>query len=279
MLLALRRPPFLPAGFLAAVLLGLLVAAAPGKAASRQPVLTGVRIEIVDPPPTGTDFQVLARSLIGLEAGRLFSEKHLRQAIAVLEECNRFHKIHVDAEEEADGMRVIFQLTPFRRVKEIQVSGAYPLFERKVLNAMTLFPGSNFVPEALARQKAAIEQLYRREGYIDPQVALRVREDPVDGHKVVEVDIVKGSYYRLAALRLAGNRAFSDRRLRLKMAAWRWSKVPGSGGRFVQKRLDKDLKDIVAFYRRAGYPECTADMALQKEAASATAAAGVCAKA
>ena len=232
-------------------------ASAEGAGLSQETTVSGVRIEIVDPPPLKTDWDGMARSLIYIKAGDRFSEDILEQTIEALKQCNRFHEIHVDAEKESGHIVLVFKLTPFRLVKDVKVSGAYPLFERKVLNAMTVFPGDNYVASEIAEQATPIERLFKQQGYIAPHVDLGTWQDPQDGNHVVFVDIRKGPYYRLERLDTTGNRSFSDQRLKAKMSIWRWSLVPGSGGRFIEKDLKDDVKNLVAFYRAKGYPDCT----------------------
>jgi outer membrane protein insertion porin family len=265
-------------GWFAAAWLCLQVIPAAAAAADTglpREMISNVRIEIVDPPPGETDWAGLARSLILIEAGDRFSENALRQSIAALEQSNRFRSIHVDAEESAaagDDIVVVFKLTPFRLVKDVRIEGAYPVFERRVLNDMTVFPGDNYVATEIAEQAAAIERLFVQQGYIAPQVTLGTWQDPQDGHYLVLVDIHKDAYYRIESVEFTGNRAFSDRHLKTKMATWRWSLAPGSSGRFVEKDLKDDVKALVAFYRSKGYAEATVVETIRRDPGTATVA-------
>ena len=114
----------------------------------------------------------MARQLIRLRAGDILDEKTLQESIDTLKLSNRFSAIHVDSTSQAGGETLIFTLTPYLTIAEIDIEGKYPLFEREILNQMTIYPGNPYTPEQLSSQTEAVVQEYKRAGYIDPKVSI-----------------------------------------------------------------------------------------------------------
>jgi outer membrane protein insertion porin family len=229
------------------------------------PVVSGVTIEILDFVGDKAAWVEMARQLISVEAGKPFSSDEVAVSIEALKACNRFQSIDVDSKEVKEGMLIQFRLTPFRLIKEIRIHGAFPLFERDVFNAMTTYTGNAFVKEDLPKQEALIRDLYKNEGFRSPEVEIKATEDPEDGQYVLDVDIKKGPYLKLETLEIEGNRAFSDLKLKLKMKVWRVSSLPGSAGRFSEKDLKADVKNLAGYYWKEGYPEAKVDFTLKRD--------------
>lgn len=228
------------------------------------PVVSRVDIAVIDFPWDESTYIEMARRLISVRKGDRFSPDQLRASLDALKLCNRFQKIHVDSKEQDAGMSLEFQLTPFRLVKNIGVSGAYPLFESEVRNVMTVYPGNPFVESALPKEEEAIKELFRKEGFTHPEVTVTAVEDPDYGHYDLHVNIRKGEYLKLERLDLSGNRAFSASRLKWKMKVWRVSSLPGSAGRFAEDHLKNDVENLSKYYWKKGYPEAVLDFKLEK---------------
>lgn len=201
-------------------------------------------------------YEEIARGLIPIQAGDPFSADTIRAAIDALKRSDLFESIEVpDPDWSAQRLTLTFRLTPFRRIKDIKLSGAFPLLEKEVFNAMTIFTGDAFVPSSLPRQKALIIQLFQEEGYPDPQVVIIATQAPGDDHVVVAIAIDKGSFNRIQRVEMHGNRSFSDTRLKLRTDTWKSSLFYGEIPRFVEKKRREDVKRLIHFYRTQGYAE------------------------
>ncbi|MGD9307723.1 MAG: outer membrane protein assembly factor BamA [Desulfosarcina sp.] len=213
-----------------------------------------VRVVVEAPPQRQKRDADLARRIIAIRTGDRLSGDAVETAINALKLSNRFSAIHVESLSEAGQTVLIFRLTPYPFVKDIRIRGHYPLFERDILNQMTLFPGNPLTQADLSDQVEGISKRYKREGFIDPLVTVTARHDPRDGNAVVHVTIDKGPHYRLGGLRFEGNRGLSDAALKWRMRTWRASLVPGIG-RFSQYRLKKDGETLLEYYRRKGFAD------------------------
>ena len=143
----------------------------------------------------------LVKNLIFIQEGEPFSTKRFQDSLEALKSSKIFKAIHAfEKSVKEDQLILHFQVTPYPRVKDIKIRGAFPLLEREILNAMQLSPGNEYNPETFSAKEAAIVQLFKKEGYIAPIVNLGATEDPADGNVVVYVNIDKGNFFHIHVL-------------------------------------------------------------------------------
>ncbi len=230
------------------------------------PIVAKILVELRDCANHETEWTEMARNVIFLREGDRFSATRLQESVEALKLSKKFREINVESKEENKRITLLFHLAPFRLIKDIDIDGEFPLFERQILNAMTIHPGDVFVQEALPKQEALIAGVLRREGFIAPKVAATARQDPADSHFAVRVKIDKGPYWTLDRIQISGNCVFSDTRLKLKMKTWRVSLLPGSAGRFMEKNLKEDIKRLTEHYWKKHYPDAAVDFKIEKDA-------------
>jgi outer membrane protein insertion porin family len=178
------------------------------------PDITSVQITIQDAPGLEEELADLAHDLIALERGQPLTDVSLIQALDALKTSRRFAYIDVQSTQDVSGIALFFTLKPYRLIKNIRMFGKFPLFEKDVLKAMTLYIGGVFTPEALPVQERRIKDLYKSEGFIDPKVRVEEHLDK-DEHTVeLHVYIERGPFYRIDGIKITGNQAFSDFRLK-----------------------------------------------------------------
>ena len=209
----------------------------------------------------------LVKNLIFIQEGEPFSTKRFQDSLEALKSSKIFKAIHAfEKSEKEDQLILHFQVTPYPRVKDIKISGVFPILEREILNAMQLRPGNGYNPETFSAKEAAIVQLFKKEGYIAPIVNLGATEDPADGNVVVYVNIDKGDFFHIRRFEIKGNRAFSKTRLNLRIKTYKSWLIPDFMRRFKKKAFDKDIKNLIRFYRRKGYPDVVVNFVVNKDA-------------
>lgn len=210
-----------------------------------------IEADTVDKPK----LRQIAEDLILIDIGTGFSDDLLKKSVKNLELCGKFTtvKSHVDKTEA--GLRVTFALKPAFLIKDIDIIGAYPLFDRDILNIMSIYPGEPYLPAEIENQQALVQSRFKREGFIQPGVSVSVQQNRNDPCFTVQVKIDKGAYYRLKTLTFNGNQAFSGSRLKLKMKTWRASTLPGVAGRFIEQDLADDIRNLIKFYRGKGFAD------------------------
>lgn len=232
---------------------------------ARDQIISRILVNIKDSPVNESYLRNIAEKMIFLKEGEPFSAEKLQNTIEALKLCKKFQEIHADSQDEADKTAIIFSLTPFQLIKDIKTEGAFPLFEREILNTMTIYTGDAFVPDELPKQERLITELFRREGFISPEVKVTSHQDPADGYFSIHVKIKRGAYYILKKINIQGNKAFSEKRLKLRMKIWLSSMLPRGTGRFVEESLKKDIKELTEFYKTKGYADAAINFAVEKD--------------
>ncbi len=217
-------------------------------------VIRDIQVVIDGPPDQRERHAAMAKRLIRLHPMDRFDAAEVQASINALKFSRRFSAIHVDSSAEPDGETLIYTLTPYQHIRDIRIRGAYPLFERDILNQMTLYPGDPYTPENLSAQTGAIIKRYQREGYVEPKVSITAQRDSDDDSAVILVDIDKGPNYVLGRLIFEGNRGVSSNSLAWRMTVWRGALLPGIG-RFSEYRLKKDMDSLLKYYRRKGFAD------------------------
>ena len=204
--------------------------------------------------------------LIFIRQGEPFSPKRFRDSLEALKSSKVFKTVHVFETSEKNGRLAIrFQVTPYPRVKDIKISGEFPLLEREIFSAMQLRPGDGYHPKMISAKKAAVIRLFKEEGYIAPRVDLQVKDNPADGNVIVYVDIDKGNFFHVRRFDINGNRNFSKTRLEFRLKTYKTRWTPDFMRRFKKKELDDDIKNLILFYRKKGYPDVSVNRVVDKD--------------
>ncbi|MFW6114665.1 MAG: outer membrane protein assembly factor BamA [Thermodesulfobacteriota bacterium] len=228
-------------------------------------LVSRIDINLGDFPGNTKELIRLARDLIVLKQGEPFSPDLLQESIQALKRSRRFQEIHVDSRQEDRGMALLFNLKPFQLIKDIKIYGEFPLFETEILRAMTVHVGDIFTREESSKQAAIIAEVFKGEGFAEPEISLTVKDDNQDGNVALQVNIEKGPYRTVAQITLEGNEAFSDSLLKCKMKVWRSTLLPGSWGRFIRRNLTEDIENLVGYYRKNGYADVMIDQKILKQ--------------
>jgi outer membrane protein insertion porin family len=225
-----------------------------------------IMVKVRGLPDYEAELAELARNLIVLQEGDRFSPDLVQESIEALKISKRFREIHVDYERESEGIALLFYLNAFRLIKDIKIYNEFPLFEREILKAMTVYVGEVYSDEEVRKQAALIAEVFEDEGFVEPKVEVTTTEDPEDGNFIIIVDINRGPYLTLARLDITGNRAFSDTKFKYRMKIWLASLLPGSSGRFIERDLDGDISNMINYYRRSGHPDVMIEREITRDA-------------
>ena len=244
----------------AAILLILLVL---WKPASAEPqagsfptkLISDIEVQILDAMGGESDRHPIAHDVISLyiKAGDVLSDEAVNASLSALKQCGKFRNIHVDSREELQGILLSYRLTPFKLIKEIKIQGKYPIFESKVLNAMTVYPGDTYSQDTVDAQPELIAKLFRRQGYVAPNVTIGAWKDPKDQHYILFVNIAKGPYYTLGKIVFNGNATVDDSVLKWRMKSWRKAIFGKRAGRFKDEFFKKDINNIRDYYRKCNF--------------------------
>lgn len=231
------------------------------------PIVSRIIIDVQGIKGDASPWVDRVKRLIFIREGAPFSPKRFQDSLDALKSSNMFKAIHVsESDRREDQFAIGFQVTPYPRIKDIKISGAFPLLKREILNAMQLYPGDVYQPETFFSKEAVIAEVFKNEGYIAPVVDLGAVEDPADENVVAYVTINKGDFFHVRHFEITGNRAFSTPRLQLGIKTCKSRLTPDFMRRFKKKTFNKDIKNLIRFYRKKGYPEVIVNSIVKKDA-------------
>ena len=150
-----------------------------------------------------------------------------------------------------DGrMDIVFQVVEAPRITSLEIHGNKGIATDKLLKTLR-FQADDFLDRYLIKLGAeALQQKYRDEGYYFADVT--INESLLEQeHQVVYV-IVEGQQVRIKKISFEGNAAFSDRKLRSKLATKGYFPI-FIKGRLDDEKIEQDLMALPAFYRDEGY--------------------------
>ena len=213
-----------------------------------------IDIKVYSPAEKQALWKSVASSFIPIKVGDDYTLGAMDTAIKALTDSQLFEFIHVpDPEKTQQGMRVVFQLTPFARIRDIHINHAFPLFEQEVLNAMTIKVGGVYQAQKMEDQAQRVEKLFISQGFYRPKVDISAVEEG-EGY-VIDVDIEKGPFHQIRKIVFKGNDHVGPARLKLVTGIWRTSLLPWMGNRFTEKKMKEDIKKVMQFYRKKGYAD------------------------
>ncbi|MGL1931963.1 MAG: outer membrane protein assembly factor BamA [Desulfotalea sp.] len=230
-------------------------------------IISDIQVVINGPLEQRESYAYIAKRLIRLHPGDQLYEGDVQKSIKALTFSNRFSAIHVDSVSEQGGEALVFTLTPYVTIEDIVIQGEYPLFEKDILNQMTMYPGDPYNKDDLSSQNEVIVKRYKREGYVDPKVSTKAQLDTDSKNVIILVDIEKGPHYELGSLSFVGNHSISSSSLSLRMAVWRRSVVPFIGW-FSKYQLKKDMASLLSYYRSEGFADAELSYSLDYPADS-----------
>jgi len=243
--------------FILAVLLLSFPAFAGNPVTRTNPVVNRIKIEIMGGTPArGGKLQTMAGKLIQVKQGEPFSPIRLSASIELLKQTGQFSRIEVpDQDWDAAFTDIVFRLTPTTLIRDIKVKGSFPVFKDEVIHATDYTVGDAFNKDSLEKNINAIEALFKKNGYTDPIVKILLQQTG-DLELTLLIAIEKKEFLRINKIKLNGNKCFSDTQLKMRMKSYTlplffWSK----GERAIQEDIEKDIKNLVVFYREKGFAE------------------------
>jgi len=180
-----------------------------------------------------------------------------------LVECYRqegyhFAEVQQRLESTPTGLAVVYQIEagPRLKVEQIQFEGNRSLKDKELLRVMTtrlggLFSAGEYDEAMLRADLEAVQEVYRRKGWLDATVGKKIVLDDTKERLYVIVQITEREQYVITPpdppdAIIVGNHLFTDEELLDLME----SKV---GGLFAPETFEKDLKAIRDLYGAQGH--------------------------
>lgn len=181
------------------VLAALLASAA--ALAQSQPVVAGVELEL--PPTAKPELLADAPGLVALRKGQRLSLRAVRRSIERLFATGRFSDVVVRTVPAEGGVKVVFEVTPKRRIAGVMVFGNKVLRDDEVRAAARLEKDAEYYPERVDEAVAAVSEAYRRRGYEKAQTTAEL--DEVAEGLELTFRVEEGEPTRIAGFSVAGS--------------------------------------------------------------------------
>ncbi|MFQ5704419.1 MAG: outer membrane protein assembly factor BamA [Gemmatimonadales bacterium] len=219
-----------------------------GQAPQRTVVFDSIAVEGVQRLTRET---VISRAGIPLNTPVNFRD--VQHAIELLYATGQVSDIQMFQTRSGGKNILLIELTERPMLARWSVTGTKALSERKVRGRVKLLEGRPYAPEIAAASRAAIDSLYKKNGYYSAQVALRTIERD-DGSVAVVYDINEGQRVTLSQIVIDKNNEFSDGKIASHMTSgtegfWFWKK-----GEYSEDKVDADIRThLPEFYGGQGY--------------------------
>ncbi|MBM4379315.1 MAG: BamA/TamA family outer membrane protein, partial [Deltaproteobacteria bacterium] len=186
----------------ALVLCGLLCArpapASPALGDGDEDVVAGVELHL----PAGVDASGLAK-LVAVRRGQVLLARNVRRTLERLYATGRFSSAVARVQRGPEGVVLVFELSPRRALRRINVAGAQVFQPDQVRARAGLSEREEFVPERLEAAVAGVKEAYRRRGYDGAKVEAEVSESG-DGRVDVSLRVEEGTATRVRAVAFHG---------------------------------------------------------------------------
>lgn len=188
-----------------------------------------------------------------IPVGEVVRWRDVQRAIQRLYALHQFRDVRIE-QGRANGkevLRILVQEQPI--LTGWSVTGTEEVSARRVRGKVSLLSGRPFDPAAAARSEAAIDSLYRDQGYYRTEISLReVPQDSGDIRVVFEID--EGDHVTVSQVIVDGNEQYGDKAIVGAMSTkpegfWWWRR-----GEYSEDNLELDVRDrIPSFYGERGY--------------------------
>jgi outer membrane protein insertion porin family len=165
-----------------------------------------------------------------------------------------FDQVDVEQRDEEGGLVLVFRVRERPLVRKVTIDGTDKLKREDLEGALRVRPHTIFDPTKAREGVAAAKKLYAEKGYLDASIDMKTAptgENEVDVTYVVD----EGHPIRVEEIRIEGNHAFSDRKLKSLMqtkTAWILTPITGAGN-LNRDVLRTDGERLTAWYYDHGY--------------------------
>lgn len=251
------------------VVAGIFMLVTPVHAQVNQPVIENIDVDILGgTPERQAKLLSMATRMVQLQPGDRFDAMALNTTLSLLKQSGQFSAIDIpDPDLDAASTSLVIRLTPVMLVRSIEVDGAFPVFTQAIVRTTDYRVGGPFYPDQVEKNTQAVKSVMKEKGFVDAQVHIRT-ETAGSLEMNVFIEVKKNNPLRTVDIEIKGNHAFSDTRLKMRMDSYQlplffWSR----GGRTVKDEVEKDVKDLLSFYRKKGFVEAKVDFDLQTDEA------------
>jgi len=235
-------------------MLAAALAAAPTWAAAQEPPgqLTTI-IDSIDVVGAGRVGRAQILALAGIPLGQEITYRDVQRALGTLYGSGQFEDLQA-SQGEVDGRRILrFTVVERPILLGWSVRGVERLTVRSVRSRVRLEDGRPYDPSAAQRSLAAIDSLYRKEGFYRSNTTIRTLPQDDGGIRAV-FDVDEGRRVAISQILIEGNTQFTDRQVAGEMKTGPEGFWWFQQGDYNENELERDLRErLPAYYAARGY--------------------------
>ncbi|MEO0454812.1 MAG: outer membrane protein assembly factor BamA [Verrucomicrobiota bacterium] len=218
----------------------------------RGPIVKDIEIEFAGS-------QSVDRSLIlsnmRTTIGQPYSPAAVQEDVRNLYATGQFVNLRIFDEPLGDGVKVVLIVQPKPVIKQIIVTGADRISEKRVRKEMKSKAGEPLSEQQVAEDARNVRIYYHEKGFPDATVEYKFDVNEQIGRAVVTITVDEGSKSYVRDVNFVGNDSFETKELR-KLFKTRKKNLLfflNKSGIFREEWFDEDLKKLRAFYQDNGY--------------------------
>lgn len=192
-------------------------------------------------------------STAGLAPHQVINYRDVQRAITALFKTGQFDDVSVEQKTEGGKVYLVFTVKERPMLLGWTVRGFERIPEGTVRDRVKLVNGKPLDRDALERSRAAIDSLYKKQGYYAAVVTDTTLAEPTGAVRVV-FDIAEGRRVAVSEVAIDGNKAFPDKTVVKHMATRPEGFLWFQNGQYDEKRVDDDSRDrLPRWYADNGY--------------------------
>ncbi|MEK7286620.1 MAG: outer membrane protein assembly factor BamA [Nitrospirota bacterium] len=196
----------------------------------------------------GDAFDESLRSLIEIKNGDRYQTSVIRQIMSRLYETGKIKSVILNVTPISENKIAIqWMLSAKRMITKIAVSGQRQFSEQEIYNALSFSPNKPFDEDQWKKQVAALDALYKSEGYFNVQIKSDFQTQPEDPFQIlIQLNIEEGNRARIESLSFTKDPVFPDLILQL-------STVSQKPDYYSTQQISSDMKRLKKLYTQKGY--------------------------
>ncbi len=179
-----------------------------------------------------------------LKVGDTLTRSQLENSINDLRKWGIFSQVEVLVAYENGQVELTYELVEGYIIRDVYLSGNYPILKTRVQRTLFLNPGQIYDPAKLPEQIDRLDKLYEENGYFGTTVLAVEDYDEANHTVTLYFKIEKGATFRLRNYDIEGNTALYPKRIRTIIFTY---------SHYKPKTIKKDLKKIESLYNRKGF--------------------------
>ena len=162
----------------------------------------------------------------------------------------KFSNVRALVEPTTNGVIVIFEVTQQNQIREIGYRGNISIDTLTLQNVVDLRAGEGIDSFRIGQAREAIGRVYQNKNY--PYTHVEVDEEELNRTGVLTFNVIEGPRVRIRKIRVLGNNAYSNSRIKDQVKSRSYFPFFVSG-RFDAEQLEQDVANIREFYENNGF--------------------------